>query len=183
LPPADRPDLPLCVWSASGAVPGRIAAADLIMPCMAIALDARLPVDPVPLAVEAVPADIFGAINDIAYGEPTGFAAIAPMLADPRLALHGVRAGGDSRPSAGGGGIACVAATLTLADDIAFHYVATRAAQRRQGLAGRLITALLHDARARGLRSATLQASPAGQPVYARLGFRTVATLQGYLRP
>lgn len=172
-PPADRADLPLCVWSADAAVPGRVAAPDLVMPCMVIDLGDRLPVDPAPPLVEAPPATVLGAINDTAYGEPSGLAALAPQIADPRIALHGVRVGAD---------FACVALTLTLGDNLCLHYVATAAAHRRQGLAGRLVTALLHDARARGLRIATLQASSDGLPVYARLGFRTVATLQGYLR-
>jgi ribosomal protein S18 acetylase RimI-like enzyme len=73
--------------------------------------------------------------------------------------------------------------TLTLGDDLAVHYVATEAAHRRRGLATRLLRAVLAQARADGLRTATLQASPDGLPVYLRLGFRRVATLRGWLRP
>jgi ribosomal protein S18 acetylase RimI-like enzyme len=73
--------------------------------------------------------------------------------------------------------------TLTVGDDLSIQYVATEASHRRQGLATRLLLAILASAKAEGLRSATLQASPDGLSVYERLGFRKVATLRGFLRP
>jgi ribosomal protein S18 acetylase RimI-like enzyme len=79
--------------------------------------------------------------------------------------------------------LVCVALTLTVGDDLGIHYVATEASHRRRGLASRLLRALLAAAREKGLRTATLQASPDGLSVYERLGFRRVATLRGYRRP
>ena len=38
-------------------------------------------------------------------------------------------------------------------------------------------------ARAEGMRTATLQASPDGLPVYRRMGFRVVGVLHGFVRP
>jgi len=172
-PPADRPDLPLCVWSAAGPVPGRVTAPHLVMPAMALDFGADLPVDPAPLAVETPPAATLGAIGDRAYGDAPTLALLAPHLADPRLAFHGVRVGGD---------FACVAATLALGDHVCFHYVATEKVYRGRGLASRLMLALLHDMKARGFTAATLQASKDGLPIYERLGFRTEAVLRGYVR-
>jgi ribosomal protein S18 acetylase RimI-like enzyme len=73
--------------------------------------------------------------------------------------------------------------TLAVGDDVSVQYVATEARHRRQGLASRLLVAVLAAERARGMRSATLQASPDGLPVYERLGFRRVALLKAFLRP
>ena len=47
-----------------------------------------------------------------------------------------------------------------------------------KGLAGRVITELLSDARARGAGTGTLQASRAGAPVYERLGFVDVGFVE-----
>jgi ribosomal protein S18 acetylase RimI-like enzyme len=68
-------------------------------------------------------------------------------------------------------------------DDLSIQYVATERSHRRRGLAGSLVSALLCEARASGLRSATLQASPEGLSAYERIGFRRLAPLRAYLRP
>ncbi len=68
-------------------------------------------------------------------------------------------------------------------DDISVEWVATEAAYRRRGLAGRLLLAVTSEARDRGGRTATLQASADGLSVYKQLGFRHVTTMRGYLRP
>ena len=81
-----------------------------------------------------------------------------------------------------GGTWACVAATLRRADDVSVQFVATEAPFRRRGLASTLLLAVLAQARIDGARTATLQASPDGLPVYERLGFRTVATLHALVR-
>ncbi len=175
-PPPDPDSLPACIWS-TAAVPGRIAAPDIVMPCMAIALAAA----PVPgdARVESPPLPLVGTISAAAYGAeeaPVGD-WVAPLFAaitDSRLRSHGLLVDGE---------FACVALTLRIGDDIAFHHVATEARCRRRGLAARLLIAVMAAARAEGARSATLQASRDGFPLYQQLGFRTLAMLQGHLRP
>jgi ribosomal protein S18 acetylase RimI-like enzyme len=158
-PGADLTGAPHCVWSTEP------AASDVEMPCMGLQLDdwrrAAAPVQSPPLAV-------VGRLNDRAYGQEERLRPLIAALADPRVRTHGVRVGGEW---------ACVALTLRLGDDVSVQYVATEPAFRRQGLAARVVTAALAEARAEGLRTATLQASPDGYGVYERLGFRTVATL------
>jgi len=70
-----------------------------------------------------------------------------------------------------------------LGDDLGIHYVATDADHRRRGLATLLLTEVMDRARAEGMRTATLQASPDGLPVYRRMGFRVVGVLHGFVRP
>jgi ribosomal protein S18 acetylase RimI-like enzyme len=82
---------------------------------------------------------------------------------------HGLRVDGEW---------ACVALTLRVDDDVSVQYVATDGRFRRRGLAARVVRGALAQARADGVRTATLQASPDGFGVYERLGFRTVATLR-----
>ena len=102
---------------------------------------------------------------------------LGPLIAaivDPRVHTDGLRVDGEW---------ACVALTLRLGDDVSVHYVATEAGYRRRGLAARVVGSALAQARANGMRAATLQASPDGHGVYERLGFRTVATLRASTTP
>ncbi|MFD3941836.1 GNAT family N-acetyltransferase [Streptomyces sp. NPDC058579] len=65
------------------------------------------------------------------------------------------------------------------AHGVAGIYVVTTAEdQRRQGIGAALTVAALEAGRERGLPVGTLQSSPAGFPVYERLGFETVATYE-----
>lgn len=169
-PPAETPALPTGVWTIADAMAGRVAGPS--MPCMIRRLS-DLPA-PAAVTVEEPDAETLGALNDLAYGSPPLFATFAPRLADPRLRRHGLRLDG---------GFRCVAMTLAMGDDVAIHYVATDPAWQRRGLAGTLLTAILHEAAAAGFRTASLQASPDGLPVYRRLGFETVTTLNGFVRP
>jgi GNAT superfamily N-acetyltransferase len=115
---------------------------------------------------------VVGALNDAAYGQTERLAPLLAALPEgDGVAHHGLRVGGEW---------ACVALTLTLGDDVSIQYVATPERFRRRGLATVLLRAVLADAHAAGRRTATLQASPDGLPVYERLGFRTVATLRGF---
>jgi ribosomal protein S18 acetylase RimI-like enzyme len=137
-----------------------------VMPCMGLVLsDLLAPEDDV---VEAPPFTVVGDVNDRAYGQQDRLAPLIAAVDDPRVRTHGLRVDGEW---------ACVAVTVRLGEDVSVQYVATEPAFRRRGLAGRLLGAALSDARADGLRTATLQASPDGRGVYERLGFRTVATL------
>ena len=126
------------------------------MPCMVLRLaDAAAPT----AAAEHPPGAVVGAMNDRAYGQDE---TLAPLLAavDPgRLRMYGLRVSETW---------ACV--------------TATEAPFRRRGLASDLLLAVLAQARIDGARTATLQASPDGLPVYERLGFRTVATLHALVR-
>jgi GNAT superfamily N-acetyltransferase len=120
------------------------------------------------------PPGLIGTINAAAYGQPgAGYAAAFERLADPRLRRHGVIVDGD---------FACVAVTLEIEDDICIHYVATVAANRRQGLAAALLANVMTAARTRGVRTATLQSSPDGLGVYTALGFRRLGLLLGFVR-
>lgn len=177
-PPADHPALPRCLWSTSDAVAGRVERAAIAMPCMSLPLDAP----PLPLEggapLVAVPTlEQLGELNDRAYGQHELLQPLLAAIRDPRVRAHGLRDDGIGEHP-----FVCVTLTLTLDDDLGIHYVATAPSHQRRGLATRLLLALLAEARAAGLRTASLQASPAGAPVYERLGFRRVTTLRAFLR-
>ena len=165
-PGADLVDPPHCVWST--VVPdGRVELPEFAMPCMGLDLG-DLPA-PGEGSVETPSLAVVGALNDRAYGQRDRLAPLIAAIEDPRVRTHGLRVDGEW---------ACVALTLRLGGDVSVQYVATDPAFRRRGLAGHVLRAALTDARADGLRTATLQASPDGRGVYERLGFRTVATLR-----
>ena len=67
-------------------------------------------------------------------------------------------------------------ATLVVTDEVAGVYtVATPEAHRGRGYGAAVTAAVVEEGRGRGCTMASLQASPMGGPVYARMGFRTVA--------
>jgi GNAT superfamily N-acetyltransferase len=174
VPPADDPGLPLCLWTVENAVPGRIEEPEIATPCMGVALD-----DPAlkfggPLEIEVPSLAVLGDLNERAYGDSGTFGPLVQALHDDRIRTHGLH---DSQA------FVCVAMTLEVGDDLSIQYVATEESHRRKGLASKLLLAVMAEARDRGMKSATLQASTEGLPVWERLGFRQVATLRGYLRP
>jgi ribosomal protein S18 acetylase RimI-like enzyme len=163
-------DAPHCVWST--VIPeGRVELPDIAMPCMGVVLS-DLPAPDETVAVETPSLPVVGELNDRAYGQADRLARLIPALDDPRVRTHGLRVDGEW---------ACVAVTLRLGDDASVQYVATEPGFRRRGLASRLLRAALGEARADGLRTATLVASVEGRGVYERLGFRTVAMLRASL--
>lgn len=173
-PPNDGPRLPRCLWTLGDAVPGRTEELEIATPCMGVALDdPRLVLGAGASCVEMVPLDILGDINERAYGDTGWFSPLIRTLCDDRVRTHGLRDGGV---------FVSVALTFAVGDDLGIHYVATEATHRRRGLASRLVLAVMATARAEGMRSATLQASADGLPVWTRLGFRHVGTMRGYLR-
>ncbi len=173
-PPADGPDLPSCLWTVADQVPGRIEVPGIATPCMGVSLDdPRLDLAGGAPNVESVPLEVIGDLNERAYGQVGMFGPLVSAVRDDRVRTHGLRDAGR---------FVSVALTLEIGDDVGVHYVATEESQRRRGLASRLVLAVLAAARARGSRTATLQASPDGLPVWTKLGFRTVASLRGYLR-
>ncbi|CAA9354987.1 MAG: hypothetical protein AVDCRST_MAG89-3368 [uncultured Gemmatimonadetes bacterium] len=171
-PPADDRLLPLCVWTMADAVPGRVEDPAIATPCMGMSLHDLAPggtahVEPAPLAV-------LGEMNERAYGQAGVFGPLVRALRDERVRSYGLRDGGE---------FVCVAATLSMGDDLGIYFVATEQTHRRRGLASGLLRALLADARDAGMRTATLQASADGLGVYEKLGFRRVGDMRGYLRP
>ena len=121
-----------------------------------------------PAGVELVPGAMatIGAINDRAYGiEGPGWATA--MIDEPDLAMESAIAVADGEP------VAC-ALVLDHGDDACVSAVATLPGHRGRGLAGAIISRLLASAAERGIRTGSLQASRAGAPVYARLGFEDV---------
>jgi GNAT superfamily N-acetyltransferase len=193
VPPPDDPRLPLCVWTFADQVEGRVEYPEIAMPCMGLDLAGAVDladavggvgavggadaVGGVDAAVDMVSPTLaeVGAANDRAYGIAAPlFEPIAGRLRDERISTHGLVV--DDQ-------LACVAMTLTLGDDLGLHYVATEAPYRRRGLATRLLTAVMQRGREEGLRTATLQASPDGLPVYRRMNFREVGLLRAFVRP
>lgn len=157
---------PHCVWS-TATPSGRRELAEIAMPCMGLVLaDWRAPSED---AIETPSLALCGELNDRAYGQRDRLEPLIAAIEDPRVFTHGLRVGGEW---------ACVALTLRLGEDVSVQYVATEARFRRRGLAARVLSRALVEARADGLRTATLQASPDGHGVYERLGFATVATLR-----
>src|SRR5205085_1839105 len=61
--------------------------------------------------------------------------------------------------------------------DAGVFFVATRPAARGRGRTTRLLGHALAEARERGCDISTLQATRAGEPVYARLGYRTIGRI------
>jgi GNAT superfamily N-acetyltransferase len=134
---------------------------------MALELSDLRPVE-LPAGVELVPGAIatIGAINDRAYGiEGPGWATA--MVDEPDLAIESAIAVDDGEP------VAC-ALVLDHGDDACVSAVATLPGHRGRGLAGAIVSRLLTSAAERGIRTGSLQASRAGAPVYARLGFEDV---------
>ena len=66
--------------------------------------------------------------------------------------------------------------------DFSVTLVATLPEARGRGLAGRLLTHALHEARERGCTTTSLQATKMGQPVYGRLGYRDLGPVQMWER-
>jgi ribosomal protein S18 acetylase RimI-like enzyme len=69
------------------------------------------------------------------------------------------------------------------ADDCGIYNVGTVEHARRRGLATGLTTTLVHDARERGRRTATLQSTPMAERVYAAVGFRDLGQILEYAPP
>ena len=112
---------------------------------------------------------VIAAINDRAYSHDDDFAR---MLADhpPGVARNYV-ADVDGEPAA------CLQ-ILPVDGDASVYWVATVAEARGRGLATRLLHRALWDAREDGCDMSSLQATKLGEPVYARLGYKSHGALQ-----
>jgi GNAT superfamily N-acetyltransferase len=75
-----------------------------------------------------------------------------------------------------------VLATIHHQGDCGVYLVATEPAAQRRGLSGALMLHALVDAREAGCETTTLQATRAGAPVYARLGYRDNGAIEMWER-
>lgn len=131
----------------------------------AMAMDlGELPAEPAaPAGVEPGPVSAAEAahLNDLAYGYgPDGFRAA--LAAETAIRWHGAHRDGEP---------ACCVGTIAVGDDCCVTGVATPPEHRGRGIASWLLLRALAEARREGLRSASLQATKAGAPIYERLGF------------
>lgn len=76
-----------------------------------------------------------------------------------------------------GAGNAAAAMAYDHGEDCGIYNVGTRAHARRRGLGSAVTALLLHDARDRGRRTASLQATPMAEHLYARIGFRDLGRI------
>ena len=136
-------------------------------------------VEPPPDGVlELVPEPTFAqvaAINDRAYGyrERPFMRALGGLPGD---GAHLYVAAVDGEPSS------CVVAEDHDGGDCGIYWVATLPDARGGGLAALLMRRALADARERGRTSSTLQATKLGQPLYERIGYRSIGTLEMWER-
>jgi ribosomal protein S18 acetylase RimI-like enzyme len=73
------------------------------------------------------------------------------------------------------------AVALDFGGDCGIYNVGTLASARRRGLASALTAIHLHDARARGCRTASLQSTAMAERVYAGVGFRDLGRILEYV--
>ena len=123
---------------------------------------------------EADPRDV-GRINDLAYGWAEGtFVRAMDRFGDLNaLRLYEARVGGEP---------VCAMGTYDNGDDCEVYFVATLPDHRGQGLARRLMLRALTEARDRGLAFSSLQATKMGYPIYERMGYEPICTLEMWER-
>lgn len=124
---------------------------------------------------EASPEEV-GRVNDVAYGYPDGEGVSAAIGTPPSfIEVRSYRARVD-------GETACVMQAADVGSDCMISWVATLPEHRGRTLASRLLRVALGEARERGLRTSSLQASMLGRGVYERLGYHPALRLQLYER-
>lgn len=112
------------------------------------------------------------ALNDVAYGLPVG--EMSGGIGEP----EGLRI----RVAEGPTGLLAGVGTLHVGSDCWFAFVATVPVARGNGLAKGLMRAALREAAAAGCTTSTLEATQAGRPVYASLGFTALGALEMWER-
>jgi GNAT superfamily N-acetyltransferase len=119
-----------------------------------------------------LPADLktVGRVNDVAYGNPDKRLE-RTLTTLPEGLLHAFKVDHRHHPAA-------VALALHHGEDCGVFFVATTPKARRKGLATTVMHRTLENARARGLTSTTLQATPAGERLYTALGYRLLCDMQ-----
>jgi hypothetical protein len=113
---------------------------------------------------------VLGELNDSAYGVPPG------SLSEP---LAGIPPGDYTMLVARLDGMPVACAVFeTVGGDCEAGFVATLPAARGRGLCGELMREGLRRARDAGATSATLEGSPMGEPIYSRLGYRSLGRMR-----
>jgi GNAT superfamily N-acetyltransferase len=112
-------------------------------------------------------------LNDLAYGiDPArSFAAAFTHYEDPVARLYLARVDDEA---------AAVVGTRNEAGNCEIVFVATAPRARGCGLSSELMRMSLRDAREDGCETSTLEATAAGERVYARLGYRSLGRLGMY---
>jgi ribosomal protein S18 acetylase RimI-like enzyme len=142
----------------------------------AMAIEVGAPTEPPPGVERGVDLVEVGAINDLAYGNADrGVQRTFARLPADTVRSYG-RRDGDGR-------LISVGLAYDRDDDATIQYVATTPGSQRGGHATAIMRAALADAAARGLATTTLTASDEGRPVYERLGYRVVGTVELWRRP
>jgi GNAT superfamily N-acetyltransferase len=120
------------------------------------------------LVAEPAWADV-AACNDEAYGLPSGsFSRWFATVGERGFRRFVARL--DGAPAA-------TVTTLIVDGDCWFGFVATAPPAQGRGLCSELMRHALRDAAAEGATTASLEATRAGRPVYARLGMRELGTI------
>ena len=111
---------------------------------------------------------IVGEVNDRAYG----ISGLADTFADYR--------GDDTRGwlAVDGGRPLATVSVLEHEEDAFVVFVATEPAARGRGLCRGLMAHALRKAAENGCTTTTLEGSPMGEPVYSRMGYRTLGRLR-----
>jgi GNAT superfamily N-acetyltransferase len=121
------------------------------------------------------PTEVVARINDLAYGYELGTfgSALQRLPAGLSVRLYQARVDGEA---------ASVLGTVDSGEDCGIYFVATLQERRGRGLARELLHVALAEARERGMRTSSLQATSFGFPVYERLGYETTFALEMWER-
>jgi ribosomal protein S18 acetylase RimI-like enzyme len=113
-----------------------------------------------------------GEVNDVAYGNPAGvMAAALGGFPATEIRGYGIRVDGE---------LAAVASIIDAGTDAFVTMVATLPHHRGKHLASNLLRHALNEAKRRGQKTTSLQASKLGQGIYARLGYRPLGEVHLY---
>jgi ribosomal protein S18 acetylase RimI-like enzyme len=130
-----------------------------------------------PMRCDLAEADL--PVNSTPVLEDVDLARIAELNGLPGDVLVGVPGACGYATSGFEAGLALIA----VGSDVNVSFVATRPDARRRGFARAVTTAALRDAVQRGSTTASLQATPMAEGLYAKLGFAPVARIQEWLPP
>jgi len=167
------------VWTdpGDGAVPAVLAARGHVLDASPVAMIASLDAIAAPAIgdldwSETTDLPTIVRINEAAYGFEGSFSALGALLPG----WHAYLARRD------GADVACLMCYESHDGDVGIAAVATLPAAQGGGIATRLLAVALERARERGMTTSSLQASTRGRPVYERLGYRDLGTMQMWER-